>query len=255
MRSPLVVGNWKMNGTLVEVSSLAGAIAKELKKKPSKASLVLAPPATALVQLNQKIRRSEISLAAQNCHWQDSGAFTGEVSPLMLRDIGCMYVIVGHSERRHIFHETDEMIAKKLVAAIKNKLRPILCVGETLAEREDGLATKVITRQLRIALKQLARNDIRNVEVAYEPIWAIGTGHNAEPKQITEIHGRIRRFLADSFGQSNAKRVRVLYGGSVKPENSNDLAKTSEVDGLLVGGASLKAETFIPVIRCFDSHG
>jgi triosephosphate isomerase (TIM) len=254
MNQPLVVGNWKMNGTLSQASDLAGAIVQDITQKNSEAALVLAPPATALVQVQQRIAASGISLAGQNCHWEDTGAFTGEISPVMLRDVGCTYVILGHSERRHVFHESDQTIAKKLPAAMRNNLRPILCIGETLDEREGGRTMQVITRQLQIALKELKKNDIGNIEIAYEPVWAIGTGRNADPNQIAEVHGWIRRYLTSSFDESSGTCVRILYGGSVKPENANELAKTSEVNGLLVGGASLKPETFLPVIRCFDNE-
>jgi len=250
-RTPLVVGNWKMHGTLAEASSLAGAVEKELKTTPSVATVVLAPPASALVVVQQTIRGTKIELAGQNCHWQQSGAFTGEISPGMLRDAGCSFVLVGHSERRHIFGENDDIVAKKLRAALKTNLRPILCIGETLEERENGATTTVITRQLRNALKELLENDIGNIEIAYEPVWAIGTGRNADAEQVTEVHESIRGFLTTSFGESNGQGLRLLYGGSVKPENAAELANIPDVDGLLVGGASLKAETFMPVVYCF----
>lgn len=251
MNQPLVVGNWKMNGTLSQASSLANAIVQGFTQKRPRAALVLAPPATALVTVQQRIAGSGISLAGQNCHWEDSGPFTGEISPMMLSDLGCTYVIVGHSERRHIFNESDESIAKKLTAAIRNNIRPILCVGETLDQRKAGRTMEAIMRQIQIALKQLNRNDIGRLEIAYEPVWAIGTGHNADPDQIAEVHGGIRSYLTNSFAETS---VRILYGGSVNPENANALAKISEVNGLLVGGASLKPEVFLAVIPCFESE-
>lgn len=251
MNAPLVVGNWKMHGTRSECSSLARKIALGLGKNRSRAEVVLAPPYTSLQSVKQAIRNSRIALAGQNSHWQENGAFTGEVSPPMLRDVGCDFVILGHSERRHIFHETDETVAKKTVAALRNGLRPILCVGETLEERSGGRTAGVIRRQLRIALKEVAKTDIAKLEIAYEPVWAIGTGRNATPEQISQVHGGIRRFMAAKFDQPKGSRVRILYGGSVKPENARSLATTPEVNGLLVGGASLKAETFLPVIAAF----
>ena len=254
MNQPLVVGNWKMNGTFLEASTLTGAIVEGVSQERPKAAVALAPPATVLVQVQQRISASVIALAGQNCHWEDAGAFTGEVSPVMLREAGCTYVLVGHSERRHIFHENDEIIAKKLAAAIRNRLRAILCVGETLDQRKGAKTRQVITRQLQIALKELKNTDIANVEIAYEPVWAIGTGHNADPSQIAEVHGWIRSHLTSSFDKINGNGVRILYGGSVNPDNANELAKIVEVNGLLVGGASLKPETFLPVIRCFDSE-
>jgi len=249
---PLVVGNWKMNGTLRESSKLAGAIVKGLRTSAANVQVVLAPPHTALALVHQVIRRSDIALAGQNCHWQEKGAFTGEISPKMLSDAGCNYVILGHSERRHIFHETDHEIALKVTSALQNKLRLILCVGETIADRDKGLAARVITRQLRLALKEVTESDIGNVEIAYEPVWAIGTGRNASPAQITRVHERIRRLLVATFGHSCGKRVRILYGGSVNAENATSLAAATEVNGLLVGGASLSAANFLSVIRSYE---
>jgi triosephosphate isomerase (TIM) len=254
MNQPLVVGNWKMNGTLSQASSLADAIVEGVTQEPPKAAVVVAPPATALGEVRQRIAASVIALGGQNCHWEDAGAFTGEISPVMLRDAGCTYVLVGHSERRHIFHESDEIIARKLAAAIRNNLHAILCVGETLDERKDFRTRQVITRQLQIALKELKNTDIAKIEIAYEPVWAIGTGHNANPNQIAEVHGWIRDHLTSSFDKISGNGVRILYGGSVNPNNANELAEISEVNGLLVGGASLKPETFLPVIRCFNSE-
>ena len=249
--NPLVVGNWKMNGTLSQASSLAAAIVQGTSQKTPKAALVLAPPATALASVQGRIASSEISLAGQNCHWEDNGAFTGEISPAMLADLGCTYVIVGHSERRHIFNESDEMTATKLAAAIRNNLRPILCVGETLDQRNAGRTMEVILRQIQLALKEPNENVIGNLDIAYEPVWAIGTGHNADPSQIAEVHGAIRSHLTNSFGKAS---VRILYGGSVNAENAKDLGRISEVNGLLVGGASLKPESFLGVVRCFDDE-
>jgi triosephosphate isomerase (TIM) len=251
MTTPLVVGNWKANGLQAECRELGRAIARGIARKPPAVEVALAPPYTALAQVKKAIDRSDIKLAAQNCHWEDRGAFTGEITPPMLADVGCDFVILGHSERRHIFQESDVVVAKKLLAALSNQLRPILCVGETLAERQAGRAAAVITRQLRIALKGLGKNAIENIEIAYEPVWAIGTGHNATPEQITRVHSRIRQFLKGAFGQKGAA-VRVLYGGSVNPGNAAEILKTPEVNGLLVGGASLKAETFLPIVHCLD---
>ena len=250
---PLVVGNWKMNGTLRESAMLAGAIVKGLRSTVDKVQVVLAPPYTALNQVYQVIRRTAIELAGQNCHWEAKGAFTGEVSPTMLRDAGCHYVIVGHSERRHIFQESNRDVALKVLRALESQLRVILCVGETLEERDKGLTASVISRQIRLALNGVGKSDIGNVEIAYEPVWAIGTGRNASPEQITRVHERIRRLLVTSFGHKFGKRVRILYGGSVNPENAAALAAAPEVNGLLVGGASLKAASFLSVIRCYGN--
>lgn len=253
MTPPLVVGNWKMYGSQSECISLARQIVRNLRKKPSRAEVVLAPPFTALATVKRAIRGTKIGLAGQNSHWQENGAFTGEVSPTMLRDVGCDFVILGHSERRYLFYEDNQAIGRKIVSALRNGLRPILCVGETLDQRSKGLTVKVITDQLRVALKGVGKSDISRVEIAYEPVWAIGTGHNATPEQITQAHTRIRRFLVATFGETKGSRVRILYGGSVKSDNAVGLAAAPEVSGLLVGGASLKAETFLPIVHCFNS--
>ena len=253
MSVPLVVGNWKMNGTQSECSNLARQIARALRRQPANADVALAPPFTSLAQVRRAMRNSRIGLAAQDCHWAETGAYTGAVSPAMVIDAGCQFVIVGHSERRHIFHETDMMVAQKIGAALRHQLRPILCVGETLEERRRGQTTRTISRQIRIALKGLTKSVIDNLEIAYEPVWAIGTGHNATPEQIGQVHGRIRRFLFDGFGQTAGGRVRILYGGSVNPQNVNSLIQVDGVNGLLVGGASLKAEMFLPIIHSFEN--
>jgi len=252
MTNPLVVGNWKMHGSQSECVDLARAIVRLKRRCPARVQLAVAPPFAALAPVKRILRRTGIGVAAQNCHWHESGAFTGEVSPLMLRDIGCDMVILGHSERRHIFHESDADIAQKVAAALRNGLRVILCVGETLGERRAGRTAKVITRQLRIALKGIARNAIDDIDIAYEPVWAIGTGRNASPDQIAKVHRRIRQLLTASFGKAAGSRIRILYGGSVKPDNAAPLAMTAEVGGFLVGGASLAAESFIIIARCFN---
>ncbi len=251
---PLVVGNWKANGLQSEGRELARAIARAFARKPAAVEVALAPPYTGLKQVKQAIQKSRIKLAAQNCHWEERGAFTGEITPLMLADLGCDFVIVGHSERRQIFLESDAVVAKKLHAALGNRLRPILCIGETLEERQAGRAGTVITRQLRIALKGLDKNAIDKIEIAYEPVWAIGTGHNATSEQISRVHQQIRNFLTKAFGSRSAKAVRILYGGSVNPKNAAEIIKTPQVNGLLVGGASLRAETFLPIVHCFASR-
>lgn len=248
----LVVGNWKMHTTQAQARTLARQILRGLRKGHAGAEVVLAPPYTSLRPVRDVIRRSQIRLAGQNAHWHESGAFTGEISSSMLCDVGCEYVILGHSERRHIFGESDRSVAQKIAACLGQGLRPILCVGETLDEREQGITTRVICRQLKVALKGVSKNVIGNVEIAYEPVWAIGTGRNATPEQVGRVHQRIRKTLVALFGKARGNRVRILYGGSVKPENAGALASVSEVNGLLVGGASLKAETFLPIVRCFS---
>jgi triosephosphate isomerase len=254
MRTPLVVGNWKMHGTQSDCFDRARKIAKDLGRKPSSVKVVLAPPFTALAPVKQAIRNSQVQLGAQNCHWRVNGAFTGEISPTMLRDVGCDFVILGHSERRHIFLESDIVVGQKVDAALENGLRVILCIGETLQERRDGQTSRVIARQLRTALKGIPKGGIDNIEIAYEPVWAIGTGQNASPKQVSEVHAGIRRFLVKRFGERKASEARILYGGSVSSHNAVDLVKTPNVSGLLVGGASLTPETFLPIVRCFTEN-
>ncbi len=250
MSLPLVVGNWKMNGSQVECGELARAIVRGLRKNGNATEVALAPPFTALGAVARALRGSAVKLAAQNCHWAESGAFTGEVSVPMLAESGCGYVILGHSERRHVLHETDEMIARKLAPVTARGMRAILCVGETLAERRGKLTGRVIARQLRAALKGCAKGVIDSLEIAYEPVWAIGTGQNASAVQVREVHVRIRRFLVKAFGRAG-EEIRILYGGSVKPENAAELAGVDELNGFLVGGASLKAATFLPIIAAF----
>lgn len=253
MTLPLVVGNWKMNGTQQECRELAQNIARELHRKTTRVQVVLAPPFTGLMSVSKAIQKSKIKLAAQNCHWQESGAYTGEISPRMLAELGCEFVILGHSERRHVFHESDEMIARKVGPVIVHGMRAILCVGETLEERQQKLTDKVIARQLSSALKELAKDVIDKLEIAYEPVWAIGTGHNATAEQVRAVHVSIRQSIKASFGHSASERVRILYGGSVKPENAAMLAQIDEVNGLLVGGASLRTELFLPIVDAFMS--
>jgi triosephosphate isomerase len=247
---PLVVGNWKMHGTLAEASTLARGVVNGARDV-SGVELALAPPFTSLPTVAAITRDSGIALAAQNAHWEMRGAFTGEVSPEMLRELGCRYAILGHSERRHIFMETDEMIAKKLPAAIAAGLHPILCVGETLDERQADKTDAVVSRQLTSALKGLDKGVIKSVSVAYEPVWAIGTGHNATPRQVEEVHRAVRRLLAQLWSKEHAGNCRMVYGGSVKPENAAELAAVQDVDGFLVGGASLQADSFLKIARAF----
>lgn len=248
MSRPLVVGNWKMNGTHRECRELAHKIGVELQGTTGSVEVAVAPPFTALSSVAKA--KGGLKLAAQNCHWQESGAYTGEISPSMLAELGCEFVIVGHSERRHVFHEDDQMISRKLGPIIAHGMNAILCVGETLSERQEGSTEEVINRQLHTALKGLDKSAMSKVEIAYEPVWAIGTGQNATGEQISAVHNQIRQFLTISFGDSGGG-VRILYGGSVKPENASMLAEINEVHGLLVGGASLQAETFVPIVSAF----
>jgi triosephosphate isomerase len=250
---PLVVGNWKMHGSQSECADLARQIARAVTSDPEQVQVAVAPPFTALAVVKHTLEKTSIRLCGQNCHWEERGAFTGEISAAMLRDVGCDFVIIGHSERRHIFNESDELVAQKLGAVLSHGLRAIVCVGETLDERQREQTTTVIARQLGIALKGLGKDAIANLEIAYEPVWAIGTGQNATPTQVSQVHKRIRQSLVKSAGSALGSGVRILYGGSVKPENSLELAQTPEVGGFLVGGASLQADSFLTIVRSFSS--
>ena len=250
MNPALVVGNWKMYGGQSSGPALAHQVVQGLRETSIAAQIVLAPPFTALAAVKQAIQDSPVSIAAQNSHWEESGPFTGEISPAMLAEIGCAFVILGHSERRHLFHESDAMISQKVTAVITHGMRPILCVGETIEERGAERTWAVIARQLESALKGITEDDIQHVEIAYEPVWAIGTGQNATAEQIRDTHRQIRNFLTDRF-EVKGQQTRILYGGSVKPDNAGMLVQIDQVDGVLVGGASLAAESFLPIVRAF----
>ncbi len=237
-----------MNKTVPEALSLV----RELKERVSDVSdrdILVCPPFTSLFAVFKEIEGSNVLLGGQNMFYEERGAFTGEISPLMLKDVGCSYVILGHSERRHIFGEDDELINKKVVSAVRHGLIPILCVGELLEERERGETEKVVEGQLRKGLAGLTSSD--DFVVAYEPVWAIGTGKTATPEQAQEVHEFIRGVLSELFGREKADEVRVLYGGSVKPENAKGLISMPDIDGALVGGASLNAESFSKIVK-FD---
>jgi triosephosphate isomerase len=216
---------------------------------PLLAEVVIAPPFTALSALGKAIQGSPVQLAAQNVHWAEEGAFTGEISTRMLVDVGCTYCIIGHSERRHVFGETDEQVHGKVVACLKAGLEPILCVGETLEEREGGRIQEVIGRQLEEAVQGLSSEDMARGVIAYEPVWAIGTGRSATPAEAQEVHAFIRGLLEERFNKTLAKEKRIVYGGSVTPDNIQELYAEPDIDGALVGGASLKAEKFLPLIK------
>ncbi|HEY3305435.1 MAG TPA: triose-phosphate isomerase [Candidatus Binatia bacterium] len=250
MKAPLVVANWKMHGTQAEAATLAREVVNG-GNGIGGVEIVLAPPFTALATVSAVIRDSAVRLGAQNIHWEMKGAFTGEISPIMVRELGCEYVIIGHSERRRLFHETDRMVGKKIAAALSVDLAPIVCVGETLQERQRKKTNAVIGRQLRAALKGLGKSAIKNFAVAYEPVWAIGTGRNATPEQVAAVHVRIRDLLRRLRGNPAAEDCRILYGGSVNPDNAAELARVPDVNGFLVGGASLKAESFLGIARAF----
>ena len=249
MRRPLIAGNWKMFKTLREAVSLVEEIRGELAKSPAKADVLVAPPFTALHAVAQFLRGSGIAIAGQNMHWEKEGAFTGEVSPLMLTDLGVSHVILGHSERRQLFGESDEGVGRKARAAFDHGLVPIVCVGETLAERESDRTLEVVERQLERGLRQLTPDEASRAVVAYEPVWAIGTGKTATPAQAQDVHAFIRRRVSISHGEPVAAAIRILYGGSVKPDNIASLMAESDLDGALVGGACLKADSFLKIVR------
>jgi triosephosphate isomerase len=253
MRTPLIAGNWKMYKTASEAAALAVAVVKELSASAG-IEVVMCPPFTALAAVRQVIAGSNIGLGAQNLHWAKEGAYTGEVSAAMLRDVGCRFVIVGHSERRQYFGETDDTVNRKGLAAMASGLAPIICVGETLSEREAGRAHGIVEAQVKGALSGFAPEQVRAVALAYEPVWAIGTGKTATPDQADEMHGHVRRTIAGLFGADIAQGVRILYGGSVKPDNAKDLLCRSEIDGALVGGASLQADSFVSIARSAMSN-
>jgi len=247
MRKAIVAGNWKMHKTSREAAELAAEIKRELGDM-DQVECVLCPPFTSLRAVREVIAGSRLQLGAQNCHWEKQGAFTGEVSAPMLLEEGCSYVIIGHSERRQYFAETDETVARRVRGALDAGLKTIVCVGETLAEREAGTTCSVVERQVRIGLSQVGATDWDRVVLAYEPVWAIGTGRNATAEQAQEVHAWIRKILRELGGEA-AERVRIQYGGSVKPENARELFSQPDVDGGLIGGASLKADSFAAIVR------
>jgi triosephosphate isomerase len=241
----LIVGNWKMHGTRSRARELAKAIASG--KLPAGVMLSVAPPFPFLDAVGQELAGTSIGLAAQTCAVEKEGAFTGEVSAEMLASMGCMQVIVGHSERRALFHETDEVVAKKLRAALRAGINPIVCVGETLAERDAGRHEEVVARQVKAALDGLDAKTLERIVLAYEPVWAIGTGRVATPEQAGAMHARARATVSEVVTPGAAKAVVILYGGSVKPDNMAALAATPGIDGALVGGASLDAKNFLAI--------
>lgn len=247
-RTPLLAGNWKMYKTVQE----AQALALDLKASVSGVSgreILICPPSVNLTKVYEAIHGTNIQLGAQNLHWEAEGAFTGELSGAMLKAAGCKYVIIGHSERRQYFGETDETVNKKVSAALKADLLPIVCVGETLAEREKNVHLQVVERQTRQGIPNLSKENFLKVVMAYEPVWAIGTGRTATPAQAQEMHQFIRKILADAFGGELAQKTRILYGGSVKPDNIDTLMAEPDIDGGLVGGASLKAADFARIVK------
>jgi len=248
-RRPIVAGNWKMNKTVGEALTLVRELRGMVSMVRDKVEVVVAPPFTALHAVAKAIEDSNIQLAAQNCFLEPWGAFTGEVSAPMLEEIGCTYVIIGHSERRQFFRETDESVNRRVKAALSSQLLPIICIGETLEQRDLGRTLDVVSRQLAGALAGFVAADVARFVIAYEPVWAIGTGRNATSSQAQEVHAHIREQLTGLYGREISERVRIQYGGSVKPDNAADLMAKPDVDGALVGGASLKAADFAAIVK------
>lgn len=248
MRKKIIAGNWKMNKNLSEAIQLISDLKMELDGKTLNSDVVIAPPFLALEAAKSLIKDSVIKLSAQNMHPNDSGAFTGEISADMLKSVGCEYVILGHSERRTLFGESDEFINQKVKQALKNELTPILCCGESLEERENGSTFHIIESQLKVGLRELSSDQIKSLVIAYEPIWAIGTGKTATPDQAQEVHSFIRKLLSEFSSEDVAQEITIQYGGSVKPDNAKELLSKPDIDGALVGGACLKADSFRDII-------
>src|SRR5215471_17722330 len=248
MRRPLIAGNWKMFKTVQETRAFFDALIPEIQNVEH-CDIVVAPPFTALIAAAEEADGTRVAISSQDVYWKDEGAFTGEISPRMLVDAGCSYAIIGHSERRQFFGETDQSVEQKARAAINAGLHAIVCVGEMLAERDAGQASEVVDRQIRNGIGHLTSSDLSRIIVAYEPVWAIGTGRTATPEVAAEMHAEIRKILADIYGAAAADSTRILYGGSVKPDNISALMNKEDIDGALVGGASLEPASFAAIIK------
>jgi len=248
MRIPIIAGNWKMYKISAEAIDLAKKLRENLADVQER-EIVICPPFTVLSAVKNIINGSNISLGAQDMHWEKNGAYTGEISPLMLIDLGCRYCIIGHSERRQYFSETDDSVNRKTKTALECGLIPIVCVGETLEEREKNLTFKIIERQIKTGLSGLLREQGEKIVIAYEPVWAIGTGKTATPEQAEEVQSHIRKLLASVFNEQISQKIRILYGGSIRPDNIKALMSCQNIDGGLVGGASLEAKSFIQIVN------
>ena len=248
-RKIFIAGNWKMNKTAAETKELCEALkAKFASFCPCKAEVAVCPPFTSIATAVEALKGSNIKVGAQNIHWADNGAFTGEISGAMLKEMGIEYVIIGHSERRQYFGETDETVNKRIAAALKYDLKPIVCIGETLEEREGNKTEAVLAKQIKDGFANIAASDMAKVTIAYEPVWAIGTGKTATPDMAEETHAFIRKTFADLYGAEVAEALVIQYGGSMKPENSKDLVAQKDIDGGLIGGAALKADSFYDLV-------
>lgn len=251
MRTKLIVANWKMNFTIQEALKFFAALQREMRGVP-KAEVVICPPFTALYAFDEAFSETPYKLGAQNMHWEEAGAYTGEISPSFLRELNVMYVILGHSERRRHFKETDALINKKIAAALQQQLIPIICVGETEAERNEGKTRAVVESQVKSAVDGQMKSELEGVVWAYEPVWAIGTGKNATPKLAQEVMGEMRSLLARALDAPLAEKMRILYGGSVSEGNAAAFLGEPDVDGLLVGGASLDPQKFAGIVRAAE---
>ena len=247
MRKKIIAGNWKMNNDINESQNLVSGIINGLGAD-DKCDVIVCPPFTSLNEVNLLIKDTQLKLGAQNMFYEDSGAYTGEISASMLKSVGCEFVILGHSERRTIFEEKDEIINKKIKKAIESELKVIFCIGETLSQREEGATYDVIRLQTIKGLQDISRQNLRNIIIAYEPVWAIGTGKTATPEQAQEVHSFIRNLIKENYTDESAKEIIIQYGGSVKPDNAAALLSQPDIDGALIGGACLKADSFLSII-------
>ena len=248
-RKIFIAGNWKMNKTAAETAELASALKASLAQFAGKCEIAVCPTFTSLATAVEILKGSNVKVGAQNIHWADNGAYTGEISGAMLKEIGVEYVIIGHSERRQYFGETDETVNKRLQAALKYELKPIVCIGETLAEREGGKTEAVLEKQIKGAFAGIKECCFKKVVIAYEPVWAIGTGKTATPEMAEETHKFIRKVCAELYGEAIAEETIIQYGGSMKPENSQQLVAQKDIDGGLIGGAALKADSFHDLVK------
>jgi triosephosphate isomerase (TIM) len=247
MRKKVIAGNWKMNNDLNGTVNLISGLKKGVYEQ-TKAVVIVCPPFISLETTQTLLKGSLIKFGAQNMYFEENGAFTGEISPSMLKSVGCEYVILGHSERRTIFGETVQIINKKIKTAIKHGLKPIFCIGETLEEREKGVTFEVIDRQVRLGLEGITETELENLIIAYEPVWAIGTGKTASKEQAQEVHAFIRKLVAKLLSTAFAEKLVIQYGGSVKPDNAQELLSQPDIDGALVGGACLKSDSFLKIV-------
>jgi len=247
MRKKVIAGNWKMNMNLHQSQKLVSEILNGLGKD-SKVEVIVCPPFTSLSEVNSLLKGTQVKLGAQNMYYEESGAYTSEISADMLKSVGCEYVILGHSERRVIFNESDELINKKIKTALAKELKPIFCIGELLEQRESGETMIVITGQIEKGLEGITSDQMKNIIIAYEPVWAIGTGKTATPQQANEVHLFIRELVAKKFSTVVAENLIIQYGGSVKPDNAGELLSQKDIDGALIGGACLKADSFLSII-------